>query len=45
LAICQSLRQAAQVQGRPHGFGGIPPYELYGAQEQLIWFRTYLANK
>jgi dipeptidyl aminopeptidase/acylaminoacyl peptidase len=28
----------------PHGFIAIPPYELYGAQEQLIWFRTYLMN-
>ncbi len=31
-----------KFQDAPHGFGGIPPYELYGAQEQLIWFRTYL---
>ncbi|NTU86279.1 MAG: prolyl oligopeptidase family serine peptidase, partial [Chloroflexales bacterium] len=28
----------------PHGFQAIPPYELYGAQEQIIWFRSYLMN-
>ncbi|NTU81608.1 MAG: prolyl oligopeptidase family serine peptidase [Chloroflexales bacterium] len=38
-----------------HGFGMSPgaptppqlhgPYELYGAQEQIIWFRTYLMGK
>lgn len=34
-----------KFQDAPHGFGGIPPYELYGAQEQLIWFRTYLKGQ
>jgi dipeptidyl aminopeptidase/acylaminoacyl peptidase len=29
----------------PHGFSRIPPYELYGAQEQILWFRTYLMGQ
>ncbi len=34
-----------KFQDAPHGFNTIPPYELYGAQEQLIWFRTYLMGQ
>lgn len=36
--------------GAGHGLGNSPPqfvapYEVYGAQEQLIWFRTYLMGQ
>jgi hypothetical protein len=39
-----------RFQDADHGFlRGTPPdlskaYELYSAQEQIIWFRTYLGN-
>ncbi|NWF81810.1 MAG: prolyl oligopeptidase family serine peptidase [Chloroflexi bacterium] len=44
-----------KFQAAGHGFGANPaaptppqlnaPYERYGAQEQIIWFRTYLMDK
>jgi dipeptidyl aminopeptidase/acylaminoacyl peptidase len=34
-----------KFQEAPHGFSSIPPYELYGAQEQISWFRTYLMGQ
>ncbi|NTU78413.1 MAG: prolyl oligopeptidase family serine peptidase [Chloroflexales bacterium] len=39
-----------KFQGAGHGFLSVPPelsatYELYGAQEQIIWFRTYLMGR